>query len=88
MLYDSFGIMQCMRRSIAARCWACTIFKLYTLYSIHCGYTRNLFITRHSSLLFISSCNVLTHEDPKRFARISKLMAHQTRNVHPWAFVC
>ena len=23
MLYDSFGIMQCMRRSIAARRWAC-----------------------------------------------------------------
>ena len=26
MLYDSFGIMQCMRWSIAARRWACYIY--------------------------------------------------------------
>ena len=26
---------------------------------------------------------VLTHEDLKRFARISKIMARQTRNVYP-----
>ena len=30
----------------------------------------------------------LTHEDPKRFARITKIMARQTRNVYPWVFVC
>ena len=29
----------------------------------------------------------LTHEGPKCFARISKIMARQTRNVYPWAFV-
>ena len=30
----------------------------------------------------------LTHEDPKGFARISKIMARQTHNVYPWVFVC
>ena len=30
----------------------------------------------------------LTHEGPKSFARIIKIMARQTRNVYPWAFVC
>ena len=30
----------------------------------------------------------LTHEDPKCFARISKITARQTRNVYPWACVC
>ena len=30
----------------------------------------------------------LTHEGPKRFARISKIIARQTRNVYPWVFVC
>ena len=30
----------------------------------------------------------LTHEGPKRFARIIKIMARQTRNVYPWVFVC
>ena len=33
-------------------------------------------------------CYYLTFAGPKRFARISKTMTHQTRNVYPCSFVC